>query len=149
LTLVKFRNGNAKTSMNRVFIDSNICVYWFDKSDRKKQDKSFDLLKDKPYISSQVIIETYLACSRKLRLPTSICDENTLILCEATHVVPIDGVIFSTALKIKSKYQFSFLDAIIVAAALEAECTTLYSEDIQHGQVIEGKLTVINPFLAS
>jgi predicted nucleic acid-binding protein len=135
--------------MSKVFIDSNICVYWFDKSDPSKQEKSFALLKDKPFISSQVTIETYLACSRKLKLTSSICDENTLILCEATHLVPIDGAIFISSMMIKSKYQLSFLDSIIIATALEVECNTLSSEDLQLGQVIEGKLTIINPFLIS
>ena len=133
--------------MIKVFLDSNICVYWLDKSEPAKQDKALFLLKDKPFISSQIIIETYLACSRKLKLPVAICDENTLILCDATTVVPIDSTIFTKALILKTKYQFSFLDSIIVASALQAECSTLYSEDMQHGQVIEGKLKIVNPFI--
>jgi predicted nucleic acid-binding protein len=135
--------------MNKVFLDSNVCVYWFDKSEPVKQDKSLLLLKDKPFISSQVIIETYLACSRKLKIPAAICDENTLVLCDATNIVPLDSLAFLRAMMVKSKYQFSFLDSIIIAAALEADCSILYSEDMQHGQVIEGKLTIINPFLIS
>ena len=46
-----------------------------------------------------------------------------------------------------SRYRFSLYDALIAAAALEADCSTLYSEDFQDGQVIEGRLTVRNPFL--
>ena len=42
---------------------------------------------------------------------------------------------------------FSYWDSLIIAAALEAGCTTLYSEDLQHKQVIEGVLTILNPFL--
>jgi predicted nucleic acid-binding protein len=49
-------------------------------------------------------------------------------------------------LRIASKYRFAFYDALIAAAALEADCTTLYSEDFQDGQVIEGTLIVRNPF---
>jgi len=49
-------------------------------------------------------------------------------------------------LDIKGRYRFSFYDSLIIAAALEANCQTLYSEDMQHGQIIE-TLTIQNPFL--
>jgi predicted nucleic acid-binding protein len=60
-----------------------------------------------------------------------------------------DGVTIDTqhaGVRIAARYGFQFYDALIAAAALEAECTTLYSEDFQHGQVIEGRLTARNPF---
>jgi len=50
------------------------------------------------------------------------------------------------ALDIAGRYGFSWFDRLVVAAALEAGCDTLYTEDMQHGQVIDGKLTVTNPF---
>jgi predicted nucleic acid-binding protein len=50
------------------------------------------------------------------------------------------------ALDIVGRYGFSWFDSLIVATALDAGCDTLYTEDLQHGQVIEGKLTVTNPF---
>jgi predicted nucleic acid-binding protein len=133
--------------MSDIFLDSNICVYWFDKSEPTKQDKALLLLKQKPFISSQVVIETYNACLRKVKLPAAVCDENTLVLCEATRLVSIDSSVFFTATTFKTKYQFSFLDSVIVAAAYHAGCTTLYSEDMQHGQLIEGKLKIVNPFV--
>ena len=51
-----------------------------------------------------------------------------------------------TGIRIAAKYGFPFYDALIAAAALDAQCTTLYSEDFQDGQVLEGRLTVRNPF---
>ncbi len=45
------------------------------------------------------------------------------------------------------QYQFQLFDAIIVASALESGCNTLYTEDLQHGQLIEGQLRISNPFL--
>lgn len=50
------------------------------------------------------------------------------------------------ALGVAERYGFSFYDSLIVAAALETGCTTLYSEDLHHGQVIDGKLEIQNPF---
>ena len=55
--------------------------------------------------------------------------------------------LYQRALDLQTRYQFRFYDALIVAAALAAGCTRLYSEDLQHGQRIEG-LTIVNPFRA-
>ena len=51
------------------------------------------------------------------------------------------------AVQIAERYGYSIFDALIVAAALEGECDTLYSEDLQAGQIIEGRLTIENPFI--
>jgi predicted nucleic acid-binding protein len=51
------------------------------------------------------------------------------------------------ALKIAETYRYSYYDSVIIAAALEASCTLLYSEDMQHGQLIENRLKIFNPFL--
>ncbi len=50
-------------------------------------------------------------------------------------------------LGLAQRYGFSHYDSLIVATALQADCTVLYSEDLQHGQLIGGKLEIINPFL--
>jgi predicted nucleic acid-binding protein len=55
-------------------------------------------------------------------------------------------VLYRRSLNIQSRYQYSFYDSLIIAAALEAGCKTLYSEDMQHGQRIE-QVTIKNPFL--
>lgn len=133
--------------MNDIFIDSNICVYAFDKSAPQKQQKAFDLLKERPVISSQVVIESYNACHKKIELPENICEECVLYLTNISRIVEINGTTIRSAIIIKRKYLFSFLDSMIVASALDANCTVLYSEDMQHKQVIENKLTIVNPFL--
>ena len=53
-----------------------------------------------------------------------------------------------TAISLAARYQFAFYDALIVASALEAGCDTLLTEDLNHGQLIEGRLTIHNPVLA-
>lgn len=70
--------------------------------------------------------------------------QSLLDLCE---VVPVDKETISEAMRLATHYSLSHWDALIVAAALLAGCDTLYSEDMQHGQVFEGRLTIINPFL--
>lgn len=70
-----------------------------------------------------------------------------LAMLEATcRVEIVTPITMQRALNIVGRYGFSWFDSLIVATALDAGCDTLYTEDLQHGQVIEGKLTVTNPF---
>jgi len=133
--------------MNNVFIDSNICVYAFDKTDRLRQQKAFEIISMFPFTSSQVIIETYNACYRKLKLPSEVCEETAEFLCDITQVTEITAEVIKNAISLKKKYLLSFLDACIVASAFHANCDILYSEDMQHNLIIENKVTIINPFI--
>ena len=62
-------------------------------------------------------------------------------------VQPITEKTHLSALTIKERYQFSFYDSLIIASALELDCAVLYSEDMQHGQIIDEQLKITNPFL--
>ncbi|MDP3217965.1 MAG: hypothetical protein Q8S73_27920, partial [Deltaproteobacteria bacterium] len=53
----------------------------------------------------------------------------------------------AAAFEIRERYRFSWWDSLIVASALETECEQLYTEDLQHGQIIEDRLRIVNPFL--
>lgn len=133
--------------MNNYFIDSNICIYAFDKSNEHKQEVAFNLLERKPFVSSQVIIETYNACYKKLKIEVHACESIVMHLCNITDIVEINDETFRKAIAFKKKYQFSFLDAIIVSSAYSTGTSILYSEDMQDNLVIENQLTIINPFL--
>ena len=67
------------------------------------------------------------------------------VVLEPLMVVPASTRLYRDGLAIQARYRFSFYDSMIVAAALSAGCMTLYSEDLQHGQRIEG-MTVVDPF---
>lgn len=133
--------------MNRFFIDSNICIYAFDKTDTRKNLTAVNLLGQFPVISSQVIIETYNACYRKLKLPKEVCDEQVLFLCDIASVHETGRDIIKKAISLEQKYHFSFLDACIVSSAIHSGCSILYSEDMHHNLVVEGSLQIINPFV--
>jgi predicted nucleic acid-binding protein len=62
-------------------------------------------------------------------------------------MISLDLKSYKRAYKIRDKYDFSYWDSLIVASALERGCETLYSEDMQHNQVIENKLTIKNPLI--
>ena len=92
-------------------------------------------------------------CSHVLRRkagwrPSQIAAELTLLIGVA-RLVDVRMSEVRAALAVAECYGFSHFDSHIVATALAADCTTLYTEDLQHGQVIDGRLTLVNPFLAA
>ncbi len=134
----------------KVFVDSNIWIYSLvqgSDDDRHQQAVEFLLELDRPVINSQVIREI---CSN-LKKKTGMPEEQ---LCALIHgwyqycnVVHSNASQHLLASRLRNSLSFSYWDSLIVAAALDSNCATLYSEDMQHGQVIDGTLTILNPFL--
>ena len=134
------------------FFDSNIFVYLFDEVDFRKHEIAISLVHagltgGNAVISYQVIQETLNVVTHKLKPP--IAEDIALRFMELTlqpmwRVMP-SADLFKRALRNKSQHALSFYDALIVSAAQEAGCRRLYTEDMQHGQVI-GKLKIVNPF---
>jgi predicted nucleic acid-binding protein len=126
------------------FFDTNVLLYLVS-SDTAKADKAEALLAKGGIVSVQVLNEFASVAGRKqkLLLP-EIRDALSTIraLCE---VVPVSLETHDTALDLAERFGFSIYDALIVAAAQLAKCIWLYTEDMQHGQVISG-LTISDPF---
>lgn len=97
-------------------------------------------------ISVQVLNEFTAAASRKLRMPLVEIREVLETIRDICLTEPLTVEDHDRACEIMEDYKFSFYDSVIVASALHAGCKTLYSEDLQHGQVIDKQLTVTNPF---
>ena len=132
------------------FIDSNVLVYLFDETSLEKYHRARVLVNrlvhDKSgCISYQVVQETLNVITTKLgvshRRTVEFMDET---LAPLWQIYP-SPALYLSALDLRERYGFSFYDSLIVAAALEAGCTRLYSEDMQHGQQIN-RLTIYNPF---
>lgn len=134
---------------DKVFVDSNIWLYSLIQSgddDRHQQAVDFLIQLENPVINSQVIREI---CSN-LKKKTSIPEEQLCYLirgwyqdCKVVHSNASQHLLAS---RLRDSYSLSYWDSLIVAAALEANCVKLYSEDMQHGQIIDGKMTIQNPF---
>jgi len=129
----------------RFFADTNIAVYALD-ADPARRAKAFALMRRHPVISIQVVNEFLNVLTGKQRVPRDVANRYARILLRRCQVVPVTAQVVETALQIGESYQCSHWDALIIAAALLAGCNTLYSEDLQDGQVFEGRLTVRNPF---
>lgn len=134
------------------FIDTNIFIYQLERLDTRKADIAEHLIEQgiangTACISFQVIQELLNTALRKAQItltPDELKRYLQAVLAPLYRVQPSLGF-YSSALDLQTRYRFSFYDSLIVAAALEASCKTLYSEDLQHGQQIEA-LTVRNPF---
>jgi predicted nucleic acid-binding protein len=140
--------------MSADFFDSNVMLYLFDQDAATKRNRARDLVKQglddrSACISYQVVQETLNVLSRKNALasgPSQTAEFLHRTLMPLCTVLPSEAL-YSKALSLQLRWRFSFYDSLIVAAALEAGCKRLLSEDMQHGQRIEG-LRIENPFRA-
>ena len=134
---------------DRAFFDTNIFVYAVALSDPRSR-RARELITGGGKVSVQVLNEFVNVTRRRSNMPWSVVRlalENIKILCP--DPLPVSLATHHEALAIAERYQYRFYDALIVASALEARCSILYSEGMQDGQVIEGRLTVRNPFRVS
>jgi predicted nucleic acid-binding protein len=130
----------------RVFADSNLFIY-AESDDGEKTERARAIIEARPVISVQVINETVSVLTRKYGFTLAEAHEIAESLLDLCEVVPVEAATIREAVRLAKRYPLSHWDSLIVAAALLANCDTLYSEDLQHGQVIDGRLTVVNPFL--
>lgn len=146
-----------KNLMSRKFVDSNIWLY------RLLSDPTLDPLENQSkrliaidltqsnhsdlVVSTQVIAETCAVLKRKTR----ISDQDIFILVEEfsnqCEIVDLTIADMKEACKLRERYSFSYWDSLIVATAIKSSSKILYSEDMQHGLVINGMLEIVNPFL--
>lgn len=133
--------------MSDSFLDTNIVIYSIGNDPIKRQ-KSIALLSQSPILSVQVLNETANTLLRKFKMPVQDVQTITKALAKECKIEPLTENTHVLALEIKQRYQFSLYDSLIIAAALIAQCNVLYSEDMQHGQIINDQLKVINPFRA-
>ena len=127
-------------------IDTNIAVYAL--SDGPKCDIALLMLEAGPSISVQLLNEFANVSLRKRQLPWEEIDELLAIINNlAANIRPINVELHRSGLEIAKRYKLSIYDSLIIAAALLDDCQTLYTEDMQHGLVIDGRLTITNPFL--
>ena len=138
---------------DKVFIDSNVLIYLFDLSEPEKREIAKNLIlnlliTDKPNISLQVVNEFISATTKKVKniIPLELVENHVKFLEENFVINPINLRLCYKAIKIQQRYKYSYYDSLIIATALENNCSILYSEDMQGGQIIEGKLKIVNPF---
>ncbi len=140
---------------DRFFLDTNIFIYTFDNREPKKQARAQDLVSDaltrgRGVISYQVVQEFLSVATQKFANPLSESDALLYLdrvlgpLCEVLPTLAL----YRHTIGLAARWKYPFYDSLIIAAALQSECNILYTEDLQHGQEVEG-VTLMNPFLKS
>ena len=129
-----------------VFLDSNIVLYALGDDD-KKSCVAADLIEASPWISTQVVNECSHVLRRKLQWSPGKIDEHLSAILRLVQLADVCISEIRSAWALAERYGFGHYDSLILAAALQTGSATLYTEDMKHGQVIEGRLTLINPFV--
>ncbi len=136
----------------RFFLDTNVFVYSFDRSVPAKARRATQLIRRavatrKGIVSYQVAQEFFNVALRRFAQPLTVAEAEQYL---ATVFRPLMAVhssqaLYGEALRLSGRYRLSWYDSLIVAAAIEGQCSVLYSEDLQHGQRF-GDLAIEDPF---
>ena len=133
---------------DEIFIDSNILIYAVSQNS-PKCDIARQLLMENVEqitVSSQVINEFISICIKKNILSLEDTFKYAEEFMEIFNFSVIKKSEVRLAMHVKRRYKYSYYDSLIIASALENGCNILYTEDMQHGQIIEDNLKIINPF---
>ena len=127
------------------FFDSNVLIYGL-QDDPTRAVNANRLIAAGGWISVQVLNEVANVLRGKLRHGWSDIERALLAYHSSLAILPLTLAIHQRGLAPAKRHRVSIYDAMIVAAALEAGCDTLYSEDMHHGLVVDGRLSVVNSF---
>jgi predicted nucleic acid-binding protein len=137
---------------DRVFVDTNILIYAYDRAAGEKRARAKEVVKHlwdqgSGVLSTQVLQEFYVNITRKVAQPLSLTKARAILTTylswRVETITPL-GVI--QAAEIHERYQVSFWDAMIIVAAIQSGSQSILTEDLNHGQLIEG-IRIENPLL--
>ncbi|MCL4455787.1 MAG: PIN domain-containing protein [Nitrospirae bacterium] len=134
---------------DKVFIDTNLWVYLY--SDENKGHKIRQLIDNhfnNVIMSTQVLGELFSVLVKKGFKSKKESKEIISDLMNSFIIISIDGAAVNKAISLCIKYRYRYWDSLIIASACQNDCSILYSEDLQHGQIIENNLKIINSFNA-
>jgi predicted nucleic acid-binding protein len=136
------------------FLDTNIFVYGLLSSEPLKKQRALQLIETalgshQGCISYQVMQEFANVSTRKFaqRFTAEQCSQFIDAAMQPLNRVASSAELLHSALQLQSQTAYGFYDSLVIASALQAGCDTLYTEDLQHHQLINGSLRVVNPFL--
>lgn len=133
------------------FFDTNILCYALDSKDISKKQTAENIIASavnngSVHISTQVLQEMCSVAIKKLDYTNQELQTVVEYFSKLFNVCQISVSTIKTCLDISSHYQLSFWDSLIIASAIDADCDTLYTEDLNNGQIVEG-LKIVNPFI--
>lgn len=131
----------------RIFLDTNVLLYSYSEYEPLKRSQALTAIAaGEVWISTQVLIEFVNVNYRKLKTAWPDIQTSLIELTNNYEITSTSSTTITQATRVAARYGFSWFDSLIIAAALECGCETLYSEDMHHGQLIEDTLRIVNPF---
>ncbi len=130
------------------FFDTNVLIY-IASGDPVKADRAEAMIGGGGAISVQVLNELANVARRKMRMSWQDTHAFLALLRGLLTVHSVEVETHETGLALAERYKLSVYDAMIAASALHADCDTLWSEDMQHGMVLDSRLRIVNPFRAT
>jgi predicted nucleic acid-binding protein len=130
---------------HKAFIDTNILLYLLS-ADTVKADRTETILQTGGSISVQVLNELTQVARRKLAMSWLEIEEVIMLIRSICHTLPFTIETHDRGRQVAERYKLNVYDAMIVASALLGDCETLYTEDMQHGLLIDDQLRICNPF---
>jgi len=127
------------------FLDTNVLLYLLS-ADTRKAETAESVLETGGVINIQVLNEFVNVCQRKLRMDWSDIRSTLSVIRAVCTIEPLTESVHDLGTNVCERYKLSVYDSMIVAAALEAGCTRLLSEDMHTGLHVEGQLKIENPF---
>ena len=127
------------------FFDTNVVLYLL-AADSAKADRAEELIARGGLISVQVLNEVVAVARRKLGMTWREIREVTTQVREVCAVAPLTVETHERGVQLAERLGLSIYDGMIVASAALSGCSVLYTEDLQDGQVVEGRLLIRNPF---
>ncbi len=129
------------------FLDTNVLVYSFSETDIAKREAARALAEaDGAWVSTQVLSELANVLTRRFRIPVQEAKQRVMSIAASCEVIVVSPPIVFDALRIMERFGYGFFDSQIIAAALACGAPVLYSEDLHHGQIVDGKLSIRSPF---
>jgi predicted nucleic acid-binding protein len=129
----------------KAFLDTNVLLYFA--AEGEKAEEAEALMAQGGVISVQVLNEMALVCRRKFGLPWDRVERALAFVRTLVDVVPVTVETHELGLRISQRYRLPLYDSMLLSAALLATCEIFWSEDMHDGLIVEGQLTIRNPFV--
>ena len=134
---------------DKVFLDTNILVYLYSESEVDKRETTCNILDNHYCVSSlQAFNEASNVWFKRYGWDSTKIHEhldNAELVCD--EILTISRNTINHALALKDRYGYSYYDCLMLASALESNCTAIMTEDMSNGQIIDGQLKIVNPFV--
>ena len=130
-----------------VFLDTNVLVYLYSTTEPQKRSTSISILRDYACVTStQALNEFCNVFIKKYKMSNDMIKNAITGISLTCSIQLVTEWVVRAALDINNRYGYAYYDCLMLASALDSNCTTLFSEDMASGQLIDGKLKIANPY---